>query len=75
MGRQVGLHRLDEAAMLPQIDRGGLDFRPLGRDHQIEAVLGELPRQLEANPGRGAGHHCQRFCHCSHESEARPLAS
>ncbi|MNN30649.1 hypothetical protein D3C81_1443040 [compost metagenome] len=71
--RKVDLNRLHTRSHgLEPFD--GFVEGPVGRDHQVIAVLCEQPRQFIADPGGGAGHngkrtsgrgHCRRIvAHC-----------
>jgi len=58
---EVDADRCDPRARVPPQRVGGvLDPGVLGRDHQVEAVLRELPCQLVPDPARRPGHDGQR---------------
>ena len=55
-GREIGLNRLHLGLADAKLVRGLFDLRFVGRDDQIEAMLGALPCELKADAGRGTGH-------------------
>src|SRR3712207_2311089 len=54
-GARVALPRLHRAARLAQLPGRAGQLGVLGGDHQVEAVLGELAGELEADAAGGAG--------------------
>ena len=54
-GAQVGLHLLHRRAAAAELLRGGREAGVLGSHDEVEAVVGELARQLEADAAGGTG--------------------
>src|SRR4051812_30461004 len=52
---EVDLDRLDGGPAALEVGGGLQQLAVLGSDHEVVAVVGELPGELEADPGRGAG--------------------
>ena len=59
-GREVGLHRLHPGAQGAKVPRGIVDFRLVGGDDEIEAVLGADTGEFVADAGGGAGNDGER---------------
>jgi hypothetical protein len=57
---QVRADLLDADAGAAQAGRRRLEFGVLGRDHEVEAVVGELLRQFESDAAGRARHDGQR---------------